>query len=291
MKKNCIDSVNRIISRFLILAMVVFFGLVNSVLAANLNYSVNTLIGLSSPAIQITILTSSVATSLVVGTGTLTVTVPSGGRFALSSASRDLSVSGSDSGVTGVIERSCSSDVAYVDIVGKDADRKVTLTPTASTCSAPSVVSAGGSGGAWYPPTPTSLPVTYSVSPSSSVSSALPSPSSTESLKNQINSLLTLVESLQKKVSFIQLKDSMPQFKKNLELNSKGEDTKWLQNFLINQSGGLATAKLKKYGPTGYFGNVTKAALKEFQKNVGIKPASGILGPLTKAYINSLLNK
>ena len=40
---------------------------------------------------------------------------------------------------------------------------------------------------------------------------------------------------------------------------------------------------------TGYFGGVTKASLAKFQKAHGIKPAVGIFGPITRAYVNNMI--
>ena len=58
-----------------------------------------------------------------------------------------------------------------------------------------------------------------------------------------------------------------------------------LQKYLIAQNSGQASALLATYGATGYFGTVTKNALAEFQARVGISPASGNYGPITRAYI------
>jgi peptidoglycan hydrolase-like protein with peptidoglycan-binding domain len=39
---------------------------------------------------------------------------------------------------------------------------------------------------------------------------------------------------------------------------------------------------------TNYFGLSTKAAVIKFQKKYGIKPANGLVGPLTRKKIDSL---
>lgn len=74
----------------------------------------------------------------------------------------------------------------------------------------------------------------------------------------------------------------------SLLLNSKGEDVKLLQNFLIAQDKGSAANNLAKFGATGNFGSVTKNALLEWQKAVGIPGANGVFGPATKAYLKSI---
>ena len=59
-------------------------------------------------------------------------------------------------------------------------------------------------------------------------------------------------------------------------LNSKG--------FPVSVSGAGSKGK-----ESSYFGAKTKQALIKFQKAVGIKPASGIFGPITKKYMLSHL--
>ena len=66
------------------------------------------------------------------------------------------------------------------------------------------------------------------------------------------------------------------------------EDVKALQEFLITEASGTAALRLQAHGTTHYFGTLTYAALNEFQKKVGIVPASGFFGPITRAYVNGL---
>jgi peptidoglycan hydrolase-like protein with peptidoglycan-binding domain len=73
----------------------------------------------------------------------------------------------------------------------------------------------------------------------------------------------------------------------NLYTGSRGSAVISLQQFLITQNTGPAAKRLAEAGATGYFGSVTKNALKEFQSSVGIKPASGYFGPITRAFIAS----
>jgi hypothetical protein len=54
-----------------------------------------------------------------------------------------------------------------------------------------------------------------------------------------------------------------------------GNDVRNLQEFLITQASGPAASKLKAHGTSETFGILTYNALKEFQKKVGIVPASG----------------
>jgi peptidoglycan hydrolase-like protein with peptidoglycan-binding domain len=73
----------------------------------------------------------------------------------------------------------------------------------------------------------------------------------------------------------------------DLKLGSKGSAVIALQKYLIAAASGNEAVRLIAAGANGNFGPVTKAALIEFQKKVGISPASGYYGPKTRAYIES----
>ncbi len=73
---------------------------------------------------------------------------------------------------------------------------------------------------------------------------------------------------------------------KNLVQSGAGNDITVLQQFLIAQNKGSAARALGKVGATSHFGVLTRAALAEFQKNVGIVPALGNFGAITRAYIS-----
>ena len=78
--------------------------------------------------------------------------------------------------------------------------------------------------------------------------------------------------------------------KADLSLGSRGNNVKILQKFLmsdIDEVDDIAPRALAKAGATGYFGPLTRAALAEFQDDVGIKPAVGYFGPITRAYMNA----
>jgi len=75
---------------------------------------------------------------------------------------------------------------------------------------------------------------------------------------------------------------------RDLFLTSQGDDVKVLQEFLINQSKGQFSKQLQQAGITGYFGMVTKQALSEYQRSIGIKPSNGYFGQITKSFLVSL---
>ncbi len=73
----------------------------------------------------------------------------------------------------------------------------------------------------------------------------------------------------------------------SLGKGSGGPTVMTLQQFLISQNKGPEAGALAKAGATAYFGGLTRAALAEFQANVGINPALGYFGPITRAYLSA----
>lgn len=70
-------------------------------------------------------------------------------------------------------------------------------------------------------------------------------------------------------------------FTRNLALGAHGDDVSALQTFLI--AGGF----LKVPVPTGYFGPLTKTTLSAWQASVGISPATGFLGSISRRKMNA----
>jgi peptidoglycan hydrolase-like protein with peptidoglycan-binding domain len=71
----------------------------------------------------------------------------------------------------------------------------------------------------------------------------------------------------------------------DLDIGSSGAAVVSLQNYLIQAASGAAATRLAGAGATGNFGTITEAALVEFQTAVGISPAAGYYGPITRAFI------
>jgi hypothetical protein len=124
---------------------------------------------------------------------------------------------------------------------------------------------------------------------------ASPAAPTNESLQAQVDVLLATVQALlaQAKSAGVSLSfETVPvvkpvsYFAQNLSLGSKGSDVSALQTFLIAKKSGTDAEKLSMTGVTGYFGILTQKALIEFQKNMGIMPASGYFGPKTRAHID-----
>ncbi len=73
----------------------------------------------------------------------------------------------------------------------------------------------------------------------------------------------------------------------NLGEGIRSNNVTILQQFLISQNKGSPARTLATVGPTGYFGPLTRAALAEFQTQVGISPALGNFGPITRSYLST----
>ncbi|MBX9906666.1 peptidoglycan-binding protein [Patescibacteria group bacterium] len=69
-------------------------------------------------------------------------------------------------------------------------------------------------------------------------------------------------------------------FTRDLTLGSSGADVTALQNVLIKNGYAIAA------GATGYFGAQTQAALAKWQAAVGISPAAGYFGPISRAKLS-----
>jgi hypothetical protein len=108
------------------------------------------------------------------------------------------------------------------------------------------------------------------------------SSSANSALQSQLNGLIANLRSLQ-----AQAGQPIKMITANLGKGSISNDVTTLQQFLISQNKGPAAEALAKVGATGYFGVLTHAAMIEFQTNVGISPALGNFGPITRAYLGA----
>ncbi|MFA7193566.1 MAG: Ig-like domain-containing protein [Candidatus Paceibacterota bacterium] len=83
--------------------------------------------------------------------------------------------------------------------------------------------------------------------------------------------------------------EETPTFTKDLELNDEDPEVKLLQQFLNTQGFTVATSGPGSIGQeTTFFGRLTQIALSNFQMSVGIVPAVGYFGSITRNFINSL---
>ncbi len=115
---------------------------------------------------------------------------------------------------------------------------------------------------------------------------------STSSLQTEFSSLMAEFVSLEREAAAT-ASSSQPNslspyvFTRNLALYSIGNDVHSLQLFLVRHNAGPAAQRLAAHGTSDTFGMLTLRALKEFQGSVGITPASGYFGPITRGYANS----
>ena len=73
-------------------------------------------------------------------------------------------------------------------------------------------------------------------------------------------------------------------FSRNLTMGSTGSDVKQLQALLVNEVGYSADLI------TGYFGRITRDAVKRLQEKYGVKPMFGYFGELTRKALQALIS-
>lgn len=73
----------------------------------------------------------------------------------------------------------------------------------------------------------------------------------------------------------------------DLTLGSKGNDVVRLQLYLIAKNTGPYAVRLAQASATGNFGAMTQSALIEYQASVGISPADGYYGVVTRAKVEA----
>jgi hypothetical protein len=105
-------------------------------------------------------------------------------------------------------------------------------------------------------------------------------------LQAQLDTLIKSAAILQAQEN-VKNSSSISSLATNLGQGSRGADVTVLQQFLMSQNKGPAAQALAAIGATGYFGPYTRAALAEFQAAVGISPALGNFGPITRTYIGA----
>ena len=105
----------------------------------------------------------------------------------------------------------------------------------------------------------------------------------TASDQAMIASLQAQLAALQAHMSMTTTSGSMMMttFSTDLTVGSQGASVTALQNWLISKGFTISA------GATGYFGAQTKAALASYQASVGITPAVGYFGPITRAKVNA----
>ncbi len=112
----------------------------------------------------------------------------------------------------------------------------------------------------------------------------------TASLQTQIAALLAQIQQLQTQLGAPQ-GPSMASFNftRSLTVGSTGNDVKALQQFLNSNGAQVAATGAGSPGnESTYFGPKTRAALAVYQASVGISPAIGFFGSITRGRVNAL---
>jgi len=142
------------------------------------------------------------------------------------------------------------------------------------------------------PVTPT-IPITPAVPaiPATPASGNSPSMTSREILIAQITEQIKTIEEQIRQQNYSVPASTFGQQVRAIAINlgegNRNNNVATLQQFLISQNKGQSARALAMVGATSYFGKLTRAALAEFQANVGISPALGNFGPITRNYISS----
>jgi hypothetical protein len=170
------------------------------------------------------------------------------------------------------------------------------LAQSAVTLDANAVTSpAGGSAAVPAPATP-AVPATPATGTGVPATPATPAISATPAVpanQSQIDALMVTLRSLQAQVvarqnaSTLVSGQQIKTIAANLNLGSNSSAVTILQQFLIAQGSGSAAQALARNGATKYFGSLTRSALAEWQAKVGISPALGNFGPVTRSYIKA----
>lgn len=109
----------------------------------------------------------------------------------------------------------------------------------------------------------------------------------TSDLQAQIAALLSQIQQLQAQLGGSS--SASFTFTRNLTVGSTGNDVQALQQFLNSHGAQVsATGAGSPGNETTYFGQKTKTALAAYQASVGISPAIGYFGPITRTRVNGL---
>jgi len=271
-----------------VLIVVVSFSMGSNAYAQALSWTADQTVDLSSPDVNLTILSGSEATSLVVNTGSIDVVVPSGDTFTITSADRDLIVSGA---TTADVTQSCSSALLKrVAVSGGSGGETITLSASSSECT-PSSSSGGGGGGGGgsskpkTPVTPAAVPcapgemfssVTGARCTVSNVVSCLAGQMFSPTTGERCNTFVSTTPSYTPSYEPSIPSASGYAFGNTLvKQGTKGGACKAWQMFLNDKANaGLAT--------DGACGKLTMAAARAWQASMGLK-ADGLLGAMSRA--------
>ena len=140
------------------------------------------------------------------------------------------------------------------------------------------------------------VPTASTVSATPATPAVPATPSVNAALQSQVDGLMATLRSLQAQVQARQqgspasasaFGQQVREIAMNLGRGVRDNNVAILQQFLIKENKGPAAQALAGAGATAYFGEMTRAALAEFQAKVGISPALGNFGAITRAYLKA----
>lgn len=262
------------IKKYYLLLVLSLLLIPSLVLAAPVSFSENTTINLTigGTSTDFQIDGGSSADEITTDASTLTLKISGGQTFTFRSSDRKIIKN------DGGFDLNCPSGSSFVTITlpSGSGQRTIKITPESGGCSTLVGGGAGGAGGGG------------GGGGGTSVSAATPAPTPTPTPTTGTQAIASQIAALQAQISKLGQAPSVS-FTRNLTVGSSGADVKTLQQFL-----NAAGFKIAGSGPgspgdeTNLFGSLTKTALAKWQASVGISPASGYFGPLTRAKITSV---
>src|SRR3989338_3922656 len=216
--------------------------------------------------------------SMVVNSDNFVFTLSNGQSAKIISADlRNFTVSPS---VNGAQTCGSSSSEVAISVANGVAATAITVTPSGScTTSAGGggIIGGGGGGGGG------SAPYVPAQTPASSSGASAAQKALIEQLQSQIAMLMAQITALKGVLSLPSQVSPVAGIARALAFGAQGSDVTLLQTFLAKDPSIYPEGKI-----TGYFGRLTSAAVKRFQKKHGIDQL-GIVGPKTRAKLNSLM--
>lgn len=282
--------------------------------AAQLEFASAAPIILTIPSTTLTIASGSVADSLTVNATSVVVGMSgtTGGTFTLNSPDYSLTVTQTNAEATPSL--TCATNlVDTLALSQASGTTTYTVTPGAAQCTVPAISSSSNptvpsiivvvpAGPTAASLAPSSMPTISTSTPATASSTSLTGASTTvaenaTSTNAQLETLLAhlevqlqslLKEAAAKGIAVSGMSSPVSNqynFTRDLTVGDRGEDVNALQEYLIKENKGPAAQALAKYGTTDYFGPLTKSALIELQKEVGIHPTFGYFGSITRNWI------
>ena len=222
--------------------------------------------------------------SIVVQSGTFSVTLLSGSVFEVTAPNRNEL---NPSTLSDATVNTCSSSESRLRYVAT-ATRTISITPLNTLCTAaaggssPAPSSGGGGGGGGssvVTQTTTQATTTDTTTTATATTEQTTDTSNATALQEQLGALQT---------QLAQLQGASTVFTRNLEVGGTGDEVLALQKFL--NANGFMIAESGPGSPgneTTTFGGLTRAALAAFQAANGITPSVGYFGPKTRAFVNA----